>query len=187
MSKEVITDNIVLNKPIVKPFYNYRNRPPKVIFCSKNPSKVFESPLDAKSPQELMDRHNMYVDRSSLKEPTPFFADLSQFSSFEDSLNHVRSLKEKFMALDVGIRAKFNHNPEEFCNYVSSKDFDIKEVLTAEQFKDYDRQIKEQEQQKQYQDYLNSDEYKKTVEENMLRAKYEKEQYENWKKNFKTT
>lgn len=184
MSKE---EKIIVDNATERVFFNYRNRPPKVQICSKNPSKVQESPLDAKTPQELMDRHGMYVDRPSLKELKPFYADLTQFQSYEDSLNSVRNIKEKFMNLDVSIRAKFNHNPEEFCNYVQSKDFDIREIMTSDVYNQYEKEQNEIKAKKEYEDYLNSNEYKKIQEESALRAQYEKEQYENWKKNFKTT
>lgn len=184
MAKE---EKIIADTATERVFFNYRHRPPKVKICSINPSKVQESPIDAKSPQELMDRHGMYIDRPSLKELKPFYADLTQFESYEDSLNSVRNIKEKFMNLDVSIRAKFNHNPEEFCNYVQSKDFDIREIMTSDVYKQYEDEQKEIQAQKEYEKYLKSDEYKKEQEQNALRAQYEKEQFENWKKNFKTT
>lgn len=188
MSKEEkINESIIAPQATERVFYNYRHRPPKVKICSNKPSKVQESPLDAKSPQELMDRHGMYVDRPSLKDLQPFYADLTAFQSYEESLNSVRTIKEKFMNLDVSIRAKFNHNPEEFCNYIQSKDFDIREIMTSDIYSEYEQQQKELQSQKEYDKYLKSDEYKKEQEENALRAQYEKEQYENWKKNFKTT
>lgn len=165
-------------------FYNYRNRPPKKVCCSSKASKVQESPLDAKSPQELMDRHGMYVDRASLKEVRPFFADLTAFQSYEDNLNSVRNIKEKFMKLDVSVRAKFNHNPEEFCNYVTSKDFDIREVMTSDMYLEYQAVKSEEKALAEYEKYIKSDEYKKILEENDLRAKFEKAQYEEWKKRF---
>lgn len=177
----------VVTTPVAPVFYNYRHRPPKVQMCSKNPTKTQESPLDAKSPQELMDRHGMYIDRPSLKDLQPFYADLTSFSSYEDSLNSVRNIKEKFMNLDVSIRAKFNHNPEEFCNYVTSNDFDMREIMTSDVYSEYKRQQDELKAQQEYEKYLKSDEYKKIAEENALRAQYEKEQYENWKKQFQTT
>lgn len=174
-------------KIIERLFYNYRNRPPQVKCCSKNPSEVQESPLDAKSPQELLDKHGMYIDRPSLKDLQPFYADLTAFQSYEDSLNSVRTIKEKFMNLDVSIRAKFNHNPEEFCNYVQSKDFDMREIMTADIYKEYEEQQKEEQALKDFEAYKKTKEYKDKIEEQALRAQYEKEQYENWKKNFKST
>lgn len=168
-------------------FYNYRNRPPKVKMCSIKPSKVQESPLDAKSPQELMDKHGMYIDKPSLKELKPFYADLTQFQSYEQSLNSVRDIKEKFMSLDVSIRAKFNHNPEEFCKYLTSKDFDIKEIMTSDIYEQYKNDLERNKRLEEYNLYLKSDDYKKEQEEMKLRRQYEEEQYEEWKKKFKTT
>lgn len=173
--------------PIAPLFYNYRNRPPKVQMCSKNPTKTQESPLDAKSPQELMDKHGMYIDRPSLKDLKPFYADLTQFQSYEDSLNSVRTIKEKFMNLDVSIRAKFNHNPEEFCNYVQSKDFDIREIMTSDMYKEYQDELDLQEQERLVNEYKMTDDYKKMVVENKLRDQFLQEQFENWKKQFHTT
>lgn len=171
----------------VRNFYNYRHRPPKVKIVSSKPTKVQESPLDAKSPQELMDRHGMYVDRPSLKELKPFYADLTQLKSYEDSLNSVRDIKEKFNSLDISIRAKFNHNPEEFCNYVGSKDFDIKEIMTSDVYSEYLREQKDIKAREEFEKYKKTDAYKKEIEEFELRQRYEQEQFENWKKNFKTT
>lgn len=166
-------------------FYNYRNRPPKVVFCSKMPSKVQEGPLDARSPQELLEKYGMYNDRPALDSVKPFYADLTAFGSFEEQNNHIRDIKEKFMQLDVDIRAKFNHNPEEFCNYLISKDFDIKEIMNSNQYNEYTRILNEKKAEKEYQEYLKSDKYKQEIEEYNARQQYEKERYEEWKKNFK--
>lgn len=186
--EKIKTENIIVeNQATDYVFFNYRHRPPKVKFCSQNPSKVQESPLDAKSPQELMDMHNMYVDRPSLKELKPFYADLSSFSSYEESLNKVRLMKEKFNSLDINIRARFNHNPEEFCEYICSKDFDIKQVMTPEMYSEYKRELDGIESRKHMDKYLNSKEYLDKKKDDELRSQFEDEMFENWKKQFKTT
>ena len=183
MAKE--NEKVVTN-PIEKKYYNYLNRPPKVRFCSKKPSKVQINPYDAKSPQEVLVKHGMYVDRSCLDDVKPFFADLTQFSNYTDYLNDIRDIKEKFNALDVDVRAKFNHNAEEFCNYITSKDFDIREIMTAEQYKDYKQMIDYEDEQRRVAEYLKSDEYKNLQLENEKRRAYEQAQYEEWKKQFNT-
>lgn len=180
MAKEKEEEKLVTNPY----FYNYRNRPPQVKICSKKPSKVQESPLDAKSPQELLEKYGMYRDSSSLDTVRPFYADLTQFQSFEDTCNHVRDIKEKFMQLDVDIRAKFNHNPEEFCNYITSSDFDIKEIMNASQYQEYKTKIDEEKAEKEYQKYINSAEYKKNLAEQEQFKAYQQKQYEEWKKQF---
>lgn len=188
MTKEEKTiENVIAPQVTERVFYNYRHRPPKVSLCSNKPSKVQESPLDAKTPQELMDRHGMYVDRPALKDLKPFYADLTAFKSYEDNLNAVRDMKEKFNNLDISIRAKFNHSPEQFCEYITSKDFDIREIMTADVYNEYEKEQNQAKYEAEFEKYLKSDEYKKAQEESALRLQYEKEQYENWKKNFKTT
>lgn len=172
-------------KQEVRAFYNYRNQPPKVIFHSCNPSKVQESPLDARSPQELLEKYGMYNDKPALDSVKPFYADLTAFGSFEEQNNKIRDIKEKFMLLDVDVRAKFNHNPEEFCNYLVSKDFNIKEIMNADQYQEYTRVENEKKAEIEYQAYLKSDKYKQDMEENAARQQYEKSKYEEWKKNFK--
>lgn len=169
-----------------KKFFNYRNRPPQVVLCSQKPSKVQESPLDARSPQELMDKYGMYRDKSALKDVTPFYADLSSFNGFEDSLNHLRDIEEKFMSLDSEVRARFNHNPVEFCNYLQSKDFDIKRVMTDEQFEVYTRDLEDAKRQRDLDAYMKSKEYSEMLKEQETRRAYEQAKYEEWKKNFVT-
>ena len=118
-----INDAIDVIENTERVFYNYRHRPPKVQWHSDKPTKVQLSPLDAKSPQEVLEKYGMYKDNSALKEPTPFYADLTAFDDYATSLCNIRDIKEKFKSLDIDIRAKFNHNVEEFCSYVTSKDF----------------------------------------------------------------
>lgn len=178
MSKK---DEIVEEK---RYFYNYRNRPPKVQWHSDKPSKVQISPLDAKSPQEILERYGMYKDNSALEQPTPFYADLTEFTDYATSLNNIRDIKEKFNSLDIDIRAKFNHNPQEFCDYVTSKDFDIREVMTKDMYERYMNVMQEEQQKQQYEEYIKSDEYKKDMEERAARQAYEQARYDEWKKQF---
>lgn len=169
-----------------KNFYNSMNLPPKVKFNSKAPSSVQESPLDARSPQEVLQAHGMYRDDSIYsKNPEKIYADLSEFGDYESNLNAVCRMREKFNALDVDVRARFNHSVEEFTKYVTNSDFDINRVLTEKEQKKLAEYKKEQANKKAYDDYLNSDEYKQSVEESAMRAQYEKQRYEEWKsKNF---
>ena len=165
-------------------FYNYRHRPPQVKFCSKNPSKVQESPLDARSPQELLEKYGMYTDKPALESVQPFYADLTAFRGFEETCNQVRDIKEKFNALDVDIKAKFNHNAEEFCRYITSKDFDVREIMTSQQYKEYEQIMKEEKSKADYEAYTKTDAYKKEIQEQAQRQAYEQARYEEWKKNF---
>lgn len=173
------------NKEVAKKFYNSENLPPKVKFKSMKPSKVQESPLDAKSPQEILQQHGMYKDESIYsKEPQKIYADLSEFGDFESNLNANRRMQEKFNALDVDVRARFNHNVKEFVKYVTSNDFDINNVLTKEEQKKLASYNEEQANKKAYNDYINSDEYKQSIQESAMRAQYEKSRYEEWKANY---
>lgn len=170
---------------VIKKFYNSNNLPPKVKFCSKKPSRVQESPLDAKSPQEVLQQHGMYRDESIYsKHPEKIYADLSQFGDYESNLQAIRSMQEKFNALDVDVRARFNHDVKEFTKYVSSSDFDINNVLTLDEQKKFAEYKKEQKAKKDYEDYLKSDEYKAKVQEDSYRRAYEQSRYEEWKKDY---
>jgi hypothetical protein len=174
------------NTVVVKRFYNSVNLPPRPKFCSKKPSKVQESPYDAKSPQEVLQQHGMYKDNNSIMErPEAFYADLTKLGNYEDCLNSMRDINDKFNQLDIDIRAKFNHNPDEFCRYVSSKGFEFESLLTDSQLKDYREHKKEVEQRKEYDNYIKSDKYKQDLEESVLRNKYEEEKYNEWKKSLK--
>lgn len=168
-----------------KKFYNSVNLPPKVKFKSNKPSKVQESPLDARSPQEVLQYHGMYKDESIYsKHPEKIYLDLSEFGDYESNLNANRRMQEKFNALDIDVRARFNHDIMEFIKYVQGPDFDINRVLTEKEQKKYNDYKKEQQAKKDYQAYLNSDEYKALVEESSYRMAYEKSKYEEWKANY---
>lgn len=171
---------------VIKKFYNSNILPPKVKYCSKNPSKVQESPLDARSPQEVLQHHGMYKDESIYtKHPEKIYMDLSEFGDYESNLNANRRMQEKFNALDVDVRARFNHSVQEFTKYVTSNDFDINNVLTKKEQEKLAVYKEEQANKKKYEDYLKSDEYKQTIQESAMRAQYEKQKYEEWKsKNF---
>lgn len=177
-------ETVLVTNPIERPFFNYRNRPPKVKFHTNRPTKTQESPLDAKSPQEVLLKYGMYRDGSALESVTPFYADLTEFSSYEEQLNNVRDIREKFSKLDVDIRAKFNHSPEQFCNYITSKDFDIKEIMNSEQLKEYQLYIENKNAEEAYEKYKKSPQYQKDLEEQALQERWQKESYEKWKKEF---
>lgn len=169
----------------IKNFYNSVNLPPKVKYKSNKPSKVQESPLDAKSPQEVLQQHGMYKDESIYsKHPEKVYMDLSVFGDYESNLNANRRMLEKFNALDVDVRARFNHDVKEFTKYVSSPDFDINRVLTVTEQKKFAEYKKEQNAKKEYEAYLKSDEYKAKVQEDSYRHAYEQARYEEWKSNY---
>lgn len=166
-------------------FYNSKNLPPKVKFKSKKPSKVQESPLDARSPQEVLQQYGMYKDESIYsKHPEKLYLDLTQFGDYESNLNANRRMLEKFNALDVDVKARFNHDVKEFTKYVTSPNFDINRVLTDNQQKIYAKYQKELKMKKDYETYLKSDEYKAQVQEDSYRRAYEQSRYEEWKSNY---
>jgi hypothetical protein len=168
----------------VNNFYNYRHLPPKPVICSKNPSKVQESPLDAKSPQEVLEQHGMYKEPSAYaKNPEKIYMDLTTFSDYETQLNNVISMRNKFNSMDPDVKARFNNDPVEFCNYISQKDFDIKKCLTDKEYDNYLLYKKDIENQKAYDAYLKSDEFKALQAEELRRQAYEQAKYEEWKKN----
>lgn len=170
---------------VEKNFYNSTNLPPKVKFKSNKPSKVQESPLDAKSPQEVLDRHGMYRDESIYsKQPEKVYMDLSEFGDYESNLNANRRMLEKFNALDVNVRARFNHDVKEFTKYVTSSDFDINRVLTAKEQEKLAKYNEEKKAKQEYEKYLKSDEYKSMIEEQAYRQAYEKSKYDEWKSNY---
>lgn len=170
---------------VIKKFYNSNNLPPKVKFRSKKPSKVQESPLDAKSPQEVLQQHGMYKDESIYsKHPEKVYMDLSEFGDYESNLNANRRMLEKFNALDIDVRARFNHDVKEFTKYVTSSDFDINRVLTEKEQKKFAEYKKEEKAKKDFEEYLKSDEYKAQVQEDSYRRAYEQSRYEEWKSNY---
>lgn len=136
-------ENVSMEVIQTKPYYNSQNLPPKPKTRISGVTMVQESPYDAKSPQEVLEKYGMYKDESVYaKNPEPFFADLTQLPDYETQLNNNKLLQSKFMKLDPEIRAKFNNNIHSFAKYCTSKDFDITHVLTKEQ------NIKYAEQQK---------------------------------------
>jgi len=172
-------DNSVVQP--VKPFYNSLNLPPKPTISSSKPSKVQESPLDAKSPQEVLKQHGMYKEDSAYsKHPELIHADLTQFGDYESNLNAIRRMKEKFNCLDIDVRARFNHDVNEFTKYINSSDFDINKVLTEKEQKKYADYKAKQQKQAEYQSYLQSDEYKAEIQAHAQRQAYEQAKYEEW-------
>lgn len=170
------------------PYHTRLNPPRKITFKSLKPSKVQESPLDARTPQEVLDYHGMYRDPSVYKnEPQKIYADLTSFDDLQTALNKQIAADEKFKQLPVDIRAKFNHSVVDFANYVTSPDFDVNEILLPDEqqkLKDYKNAEKSR---KDFEAYQKTDEYKAQLEDARLRKKFADEQYQSWLANHKKT
>lgn len=167
---------------VARTFHNRLNLPPKQICVSDNPTKVQESPLDARSPQEVLDYHGMYRDQSYYeKNPDKLYIDLTQFDDYETYLNKMNDIKDKFNKLPVDVRARFNHNVSEFCAEAMKSDFDITRAMDDNTKKAYDNYKATEKAKAERDAYLASDEYKKAQKESALRLQYEQAQYEAWK------
>lgn len=184
MVDENVIDNVQISdtsvvSPIRRSFYNRLNLPPKIKIVSDKETKVQESPLDARSPQEVLDYHGMYRDPSYYEEhPEKMYMDLTQFDDYETHLNSINAMKEKFSKLPVEIRAKFNHSPQELFSFIGSKEFDIEKLMDGKTLNNY-RQYKAKEKaDADWQAYLQSDEHKQAVRDQALRAEFEKQQFE---------
>ena len=172
----------------VLPYHTRLNPPTNIVFKSSKPSRVQESPLDARGPQEVLDYHGMYKDSSIYtKEPQKLFADLTAFNDYQTNLNELALAKSKFQSLPVEVRARFNQDVLQFAQYISQPDYDPELVMDAETVKAYRNYKKEQEKKAEYDKYIQSDEYKAQQKEIKLRAEYEKQQYESWKASHKKT
>lgn len=166
-------------------FYNYYHRPPSNPIVSDKPSKTQVSPLDAKSPQEVLQKYGMYKDETAYsKHPEAIYADLTQYQSYEDQLNSSIRMKRHFDSLDPEVRARFDNDILKFAREASSPDFDINRALTTEQQKKLSDYKANEEAKKSYEAYLKSDEYKKIQEESAARMAYEQQKYEEWKKTY---
>lgn len=181
VSSALVKDE-TLTKVDVLPYHTRLNPPKNIVFKSSKPSRVQESPLDARSPQEVLDYHGMYKDSSIYtKEPQKLFADLTAFNDYQTNLNELAVARSKFHDLPIEVRARFNHDVLEFANYVSKPDYDPEFLMDSETVKAYRKYKKEQQDKAEYDKYLQSAEYKAQVEEQKLRAEYDKQQYEAWK------
>ncbi|WGL31211.1 internal scaffolding protein [Dipodfec virus UOA04_Rod_771] len=183
VDKNVVGNLETVDTPVVSPlrrsFYNRLNLPPKVKIVSNNPTKVQESPLDARTPQEVLDYHGMYRDPSYYEEnPDKMYMDLTQFDDYETYMNNLNAMKDTFSKLPIDIRAKFNHDPSRFFSYVGSKEFDIEQVMDDRTKANY-RAIKAKEKaEMDHQAYLESDEYKNYVKKQVALQSYLEQQFE---------
>lgn len=172
-------ENVVNSKELR--FYNDANLPPKPVFCSNNPTKVQESPLDARSPQEVLEYHGMYRDPSYYENnPEKIYMDLTQFDDYETYLNNVNSMKERFNNLPIDIRAKFNHNPAELFAYVQSKEFNVEKLMDDKTLNNYRKIKREEELKKKFEDYQKTPEYQQSLKDAQLRAQFAEKQYQDW-------
>lgn len=165
-------------------FYNSVNLPPKVVCNIKTPSKTQVFPNVATCPQDVLDANGMYRDNSAYsKNPKAFYADLSSLGDYESNLKVVRDIQEKFQKLSPEIRGRFDNSPSAFVKYCCSKDFDMKNVLTEQEYKAVMAYKKEEDSKKAYEAYLKSPEYKAEQQEIANRRAYEQAKYEEWKLN----
>lgn len=177
------TGNTTILPSVVKPFHNRLNLPPKPVIVSELPSKVQESPLDARSPQEVLDYHGMYKDKSYYEEnPDKIYMDLTQFDDYETYLNSIRDMKEKFSKLPIDVQARFNHDITQFSNYISSSNFDIEKLMDERTLQSYKSYKANEKAKQEFEAYKNSSEYKNALKEATLRAKFEDVQFNAWKK-----
>lgn len=181
VSSTLVTDELYsINRSL--PYHTRLNPPKKIKFKSDKPSKVQESPLEARSPQEVLEYHGMYRDPSVYKQnPTKIFADITAFNDYETNLNQLAQAKSKFQELPIDIRAKFNHDVSKFAEYVQSDKFDVEYLMMPGDVKAYRAYLKEQKEKADYEQYLQSEEYKNSVKEAQLRKEYEQSKYEEWK------
>ena len=183
VSSTLVKDEIN-TKVELQPYHTRLNPPSDIVFKSIKPSRVQESPLDARSPQEVLDYHGMYKDSSIYtKEPQKLFADLTAFNDYQTNLNELAVAKNKFHNLPLEVRARFNHNVLDFANYVSDPNFDPEFLMDKETVLAYRKYLKDQKNKEDYERYIQSPEFKAQVEEQKLRSEYEKQQYEAWKSN----
>lgn len=162
-------------------FYNSSNLPPKVIQKSELPSMTQLSPLDAKSPQDILDQHNMYRKESVYKkQPEMIYGDFTEIGDYESHLNKCIELENKFAKLDPEVRGRFNNSVLEFTRACRSKDFNIESVLTQPEVDSYREYKKRQEADAKHLEYLESPEYKALIEQSKLRQEYETQKYNEW-------
>lgn len=164
-----------------KRFYNSYNLPPKPVQKSELPSMTQISPLDAKSPQEILDQHGLYRSESIYKKnPELIYGDFSEIGDYESYLNNCINLENKFAKLDPEVRGRFNNSVLEFTKACRSKDFDIESVLTQPEVDSYRSYKKSQEAAVKHSEYLQSAEYKTALEQSKLRQEYEEQKYQEW-------
>ncbi|UPW41992.1 internal scaffolding protein [Dipodfec virus RodF1_47] len=182
MANKIDISDIVQEVSPRKKFYSYYDLPPKPVQQSTNPTKVVESPLDARSPQEVLEMYGMYKDESMYsKHPEKIYTDLTQFSDYETMLNTINNARSKFDQLDPEIRARFDNDLVKFSKAVTSPDFDINQVLTDKERVKYSQYVQDRESKAEYERYLQSPEYIALQKQYALRAEFEQEQFENWK------
>lgn len=166
-------------------FYNSTNLPPKNKCVIKTLSKVQDGPLSSRSPQDVARVHGLMHDEHALKpNPVKFYADLTSMGDYESTLNAMRDMSEKFKSLDLSVRSKFNHDINKFAAYCTSKDFDVKEVMSPAQYAAYEKELAQQKAVKDYEKYTKSQAYKDELAESEARRAYEQYKYEEWKKTY---
>lgn len=165
------------------PYHTRLNPPAKKKLVISKPSKVQESLLDCRSPQETLEKHGMYRDPSIYQqEPTKIYADMTQFTDYADMIVQTREAERKFNNLDPDVKAKFNNSVVEFASYLSSDKFDINEILTDKEKQALMAHNKKVKAQQEYDDYINSDEFKKAQAESQAYFEFQKQQFNEWKK-----
>lgn len=183
MVNKEVSSQVAESLKTVKPFYTRLNQPPKPVMKSSKPTKVQESPLDARSPQEVLDYHGMYKDPSYYeKNVDKIYLDFTQFDDYETYLNNLNQMKANFQKLPLDVRARFNHSPEELFKFVGSSQFDIEKLMDDKTLDNYKRYKAEEKSKAEHDAYIKSKEYLQQVELSKYRAEYEKQQFDAWMK-----
>lgn len=187
ISEEFISSETPAGAFKTLPYHTRLNPPQKKGQTFKKHTKVQTSPFMAKSPQDVLKQHGVYKDDSIYKvNPSKVFMDLTQYDDYQTLLNKQNSAKRHFESLDVDIRAKFNHDPVKFAAYLASPDFDVKEILTADEFSALKTYQRDEVERIKREEYFNSEEYKQSQKDDIEYQEFQKEQFNNWKKNRKS-
>lgn len=163
------------------PYHTRLNPPKKTTFCSANPSKVQESPLDARSPQEVLAYHGMYKDDSIYTtNPSQVYEDLTMFNDLQDVLNRRIEAENKFASLPAEVRSRFNNSLAQFVSEVTDPSFDVHKVLTDQEASAYDSYLRKKAANERYEEYKQSDEYQQILKDAELRSQFAEESYKKW-------
>lgn len=95
----------------------------------KRPGKIGGGPVITKQSMKDETDINKIIARyektgmiESINHKAPFYGDVSDIKSYQDSLNIVKQAEELFMAMSPEIRERFNHDPAEMIAFLDNKD-----------------------------------------------------------------
>ena len=113
---------------IFKPSHHQRK-----MVVNTGDNMVFDNPLEAKSPQEILDLSGMRRrDDSMFPNNTnlPQYGDFSDFKDFGERVNLYLSCKDQFEALPSEVRREFGDDLSQFAKYVNSDNFDVTKIMS---------------------------------------------------------